>query len=107
MKKLTKTELDQLYTEISSRINGYVLHGIDGQIILVVKTTDEHLIKNVIDKIGTSRIEELKIISKRLEMDLHDRNNRHPSETGSKNKTKGAVSNGSGSRKTKDTKHRS
>jgi hypothetical protein len=106
MKKLTKTEVDQLYTEISSSINGYVLHGSEGEMILVIKTTDEHLIKNVIDKIGSSRIEELKIISKRLEMDLHDRDNRHPSQTGSKNKTKGSVSNGSGSRKTKNTKHR-
>jgi hypothetical protein len=107
MKKLTKTELDQRYTETCSKINGYVLHGVTGEIMLVIKSYDQEIIMAVINKIGSSRIEDLQVVSQILERDLNDRDSRNISSTRSKDKTKSASRRGGGSTKAKNSKHRS
>ena len=106
MKKLTKTELDQLYTETCSKINGYVLHGVTGEIMLVIKSYDQEMIMAVINKIGSSRIEDLKVVSHIFERDLNDRDSRNTSSARPKDKTKGSNSTRSRNTKAENSKRR-
>lgn len=90
-------------------MQGYFLEGVDGELLLVIRSYNEEQMYSIIKKIETMREEEIKDLAKILEMHFNDRNKdgRHLSETRPKDKKKGTVSNRSRNRKTINTKPQS
>lgn len=89
-------------------MDGYILHGTDGEILLVVRTKEEEEILHLIGRINASRRKHIKELAWELEKSLYDNGSRRDSsKTGSKNQSKGANSTRSGRTETRDTKHRS
>jgi hypothetical protein len=88
-------------------MNGYVLHGVDGEILLVMRGFDEEEILHIIGRIRASRRKDIKELADELEKSLYDNGSRgNPSQTRPKNKGKGTNSPRSGRSKAADTKHR-
>jgi ribosome-binding ATPase YchF (GTP1/OBG family) len=89
-------------------MNGYVLHGVDGEILLVMRGFDEEEILHIIGRIRASRRKDIKELAEELEKSLYDNGSRRDSsQVGPKNKSKGSNSTRSGRTKTADPKHRS
>lgn len=87
--------------------DGYILHGVDGNILLVVKGNDEEEILHIIGRLRASRRKEIKELADELEKSLYDNgSDRNPSKTGPKNKSKSATGARSGRTKATDPKHR-
>lgn len=51
-------------------MNGYVIRGIDDELLLVIRSMDEELIHQIIKKISSMREKEIKALAEDLEMDL-------------------------------------
>lgn len=88
-------------------MNGYFLFGTNEEIILVIKSSDEEDILNIIKKIATMRSKEVKELASQLEESFYERSYRNNVKAGPKNKTKGADGPRGRNTKTKDSKHRS
>lgn len=87
-------------------MNGYFLFGTNEEIILVIKSSDEEDILNIIKKIATMRSKKVKELASQLEESFYERSYRNNVKAGSKNKTKGSNSTRGGNTKTKNAKHR-
>jgi hypothetical protein len=91
------------------KIKGYVLEGVDKELLLVIRSYDEEQVYSIIKKIETMRDNEIKELAKVLEMHLNDRhsNRGDSSETRSQNKKKSTTSNRSRNRKTINSQSKS
>ena len=88
-------------------MDGYVLSGVEGEYLLVIRTFEEEDIIHIIDRISASRKKDMKKLALILEKSLRDDGSRgNPSKARSKNKTKSSNSNRGGRSKTANTKHR-
>lgn len=86
---------------------GYVLHGIENEILLVVRGSDEEEILHLIGRLRASRRKDIKELADELEKSLYDNDSsRNSSKARPKNKTKGATGARSGRTKAADPKHR-
>ena len=87
-------------------MNSYILEGTDGEYIIVIKSFDVKLITDIIDRIASSRKEDLKELAWQLEKSLHDDGSRrNSSKARPKNTAKSTNSTRSGRKKATDPKH--
>jgi len=88
-------------------MDGYVLHGTDGEILLVVKSTYEEEILHLIERMLASRRKDVKELAWELEKSLYDnRSTRDTSKTRSKDKSKSTNGSSSRSKKAENTQRR-
>lgn len=87
-------------------MNGYFLFGTNEEIILVIKSSDEEDILNIIKKIATMRSKKVKALASQLEESFYERSYRHNGKTGPKDKTKSSDSTRGRNTTTKNTEHR-
>ncbi len=87
-------------------MNGYFLFGTNEEIILVIKSTDEEDILNIIKKIATMRSKKVKALASQLEESFYERSYRNNVKAGPKNKTEGTNSTRGRNTKTENTEHR-
>ena len=77
-------------------INGYFLEGVDGELLMVIKSHDEEVMYSIIKKIESMRSPEVKKLAEILEIHFNERdsNRRNSSETRPQNKKKSQIKNG-------------
>jgi hypothetical protein len=73
-------------------LNGYVMLGVTGEILMVIRSFDEEAIISIIKKLQASRDKDLKDLGVRLEMELNEGHNRDPSKPEPQDKRPGSRS---------------
>jgi hypothetical protein len=83
-------------------IGGYFLEGVDGELLMVIRSHDEEAMYSIIKKLETMRSPEVKKLAEILEMHFNERdsNGRDSSKARSQNKKKSTNGNRSRDRKT-------
>jgi hypothetical protein len=91
------------------KIRGYLLEGVNEELLLVIRGYDEEQMYSIIKKLESMRDQEVKELAEVLENHLNDRisNGRNSVEARPQNKKKGSGSNRSRNRKTINTKPQS
>jgi hypothetical protein len=88
------------------KIRGYLLEGVNEELLLVIRGYDEEQMYSIIKKLESMRDQEVKELAEVLENHFNDRisNGRNPVKARPQNKKKGTSSNRSRNRKTSNTK---
>lgn len=88
------------------KIRGYLLEGVDEELLVVIRGYNEEQIYSIIKKLESMRDQDIKELAEILENHFNDRisNRGHLSEARPKNKKKSPNSNRSRVRKTGNTK---
>jgi hypothetical protein len=89
-------------------MESYILEGTDEEYLIVIKSFDIKVITEIIDRLASSRKEDLKQLAWELEKSLHDDGSRrNSSKARSKDKAKSPDSARGGRKKTANPQHRS
>ena len=60
---------------MATSVNGYVIRGVDGELLLVVRSRDEDLIYTIIERIKKSRDKKVRELAEHLEEMYFDKFN--------------------------------
>jgi hypothetical protein len=90
-------------------ISGYFLEGVDGELLMVIRSYDEETMYSIIKKIESMRSPEIKKLAEILEMHFNERdsNGGDSSKARSQDKKKSTDSNRSRNRKTGNSQFKS